>query len=296
MEWMSYTCQVAPLGGRRLTALAATFLLAVAVAVAVAGALAGPPKAGAATVPAVAIGVNASSITVSGALQSGAVNVVSTATGVKESGAVLVALKPGVSPERLLAFVGSNGGGELNNVSKFGSIMFDTEVGSGHPSEVQTFLAPGQYVALATQEQGPPRAHAVFSVSASNAPVALPAPRATVRSIDFAFRGPATLHVGELVRFENEGFLVHMDIAAPVRSRKAAKALVRAIRAGHEKQAFRLVSGAPTAFAGPLSAGAFQQEVITARPGWYVQLCFMDTEDGRSHTLLGMARVIKIAK
>jgi hypothetical protein len=290
MEWMSYTCQVARRGGRRLAALAVTFLLLVA------GVLAGPHEAGAAALPTVAIGVNASSITVSGSLQSGGVNVVSTATGVKESGAVLVALKPGVSAEQLVAFVGSKGGSELNNVSKFGSIMFDTEVGAGHPSEVQTFLAPGQYVALATQEQGPPRAHAVFSVSASNAPVALPAPQATVRSIDFAFRGPATLHVGELVRFENGGFLVHMDIAAPVKSRKAAKALVRAIRAGHEKQTFKLVSGAPITFAGPLSAGAFQQEVITARPGWYVQLCFMDTEDGRSHTLLGMARVIKIAK
>jgi hypothetical protein len=287
---MSYTCQVAPPGGRRLTALAVTFLLLVG------GALAAPHAARAAALPTVSIGVNASSITVSGALQSGAVNVVSTATGVKESGAVLVALKPGVSTEQLLAFVGSKGGSELNNVSKFGSIMFDTEVGSGHPSEVQTFLAPGQYVALATQEQGPPRAHAVFSVSASNAPVALPLPQATVRSIDFAFRGPTTLHVGELVRFENEGFLVHMDIAAPVKSRKAARALVRAIRLGHEKQTFKLVSGAPIAFTGPLSPGAFQQEVIAARPGWYVQLCFMDTEDGRSHTLLGMARIIRIAK
>jgi hypothetical protein len=136
----------------------------------------------------------------------------------------------------------------------------------------------------------------VFTVTASKAPVALPAPQATVRSVEFGFRGPATLKDGELVRFENEGFLVHMDIAAPVKSRKAAKALVRAIRAGHEKQTFKLVSGAPIAFAGPLSPGAFQQAVITARPGWYVQLCFMDTEDGRSHTLLGMARVIKIAK
>ena len=47
---------------------------------------------------------------------------------------------------------------------------------------------------------------------------------------------------------------------------------------------------------GPLSTGAFQQETITAKPGWYVQVCFMPTQDGRPHTRLGMERIIKIVK
>ena len=58
----------------------------------------------------------------------------------------------------------------------------------------------------------------------------------------------------------------------------------------------RIVSGQPVDFHGPLSQGAFQQEVITAKPGWYVQVCFMDTQDGREHTLLGMERIIKITR
>ena len=41
---------------------------------------------------------------------------------------------------------------------------------------------------------------------------------------------------------------------------------------------------------------AFQQETISAKPGWYVQACFMETQDGRSHTLLGMERIFKITK
>jgi hypothetical protein len=42
-------------------------------------------------------------------------------------------------------------------------------------------------------------------------------------------------------------------------------------------------------FAGPLSHEAFQQETITAKPGVYVEVCFMDTQDGCSHSQLGMS-------
>ncbi|MCW3069225.1 MAG: hypothetical protein JWL67_1850 [Solirubrobacterales bacterium] len=287
---MSYSSsQLVARRGRR-SALALTAVLAAV------GALTVVSQAGAAGLPTVTVSVTSSSISVSGALQSGGVNVVSTATGVKESGVVLVALKPGATPEELFAFIGSKGGQDLNNVSKYGSIVFSTEVAPSHPSEVQIALQPGQYVALATQEEGPPRARAVFSVSASKAPVALPAAQATVRAIDFAFKGPSVLKVGELVRFENEGFLVHMDIAIPVKNKKAATKLVKYLRTGNEKAAGRLSAGPPVEFTGAVSNGASQQEVITAKPGWYVQACFMDTQDRHSHTLLGMERVMKITK
>jgi hypothetical protein len=49
-------------------------------------------------------------------------------------------------------------------------------------------------------------------------------------------------------------------------------------------------------FTGPLSSGALQQETITAKPGIYVEVCFMETQDGRAHTQLGMERIIKITK
>jgi hypothetical protein len=49
-------------------------------------------------------------------------------------------------------------------------------------------------------------------------------------------------------------------------------------------------------FQGPVSSGAYQQETITAKPGIYVEACFMNTQDGHSHTVLGMERIIKIAK
>lgn len=49
-------------------------------------------------------------------------------------------------------------------------------------------------------------------------------------------------------------------------------------------------------FAVPLSTGAFQEETVTASPGWYVQVCFMDSQDGRVHTRLGMVRIIDVSR
>jgi hypothetical protein len=39
-----------------------------------------------------------------------------------------------------------------------------------------------------------------------------------------------------------------------------------------------------------------QQAVLTAKPGFHVEACFMNTEDGREHTQLGMERLIKVVK
>jgi hypothetical protein len=66
--------------------------------------------------------------------------------------------------------------------------------------------------------------------------------------------------------------------------------------ADRKKGLEKLAAGAPFQFAGPLSSAAYQQETITAKPGWYVQACFMEAQDGRDHTRLGMERIIKIVK
>jgi hypothetical protein len=248
------------------------------------------------TLPTLKVEIKGSTISVSGAEQSGAVNVVSTATGVKEAAVVLFRLKPGVTAADLYAFLATPGARDINNTSKFGSLVFDAEVPSGQTNETQTVLEPGEYVALDAPGEGPPSTHTSFTVTKAAAPAALPTPGATVRSIDFAFKGPVVLHDGELVQFENEGFVVHMDLAFPVKNKRQAKLLVKALLLGHEKLAQKLVAGPPVNFQGPVSTGGLQQSTITAAPGLYVEVCFMDTQDGRSHTKLGMERVIKIAK
>ncbi len=265
-------------------------------ALAAAACLAAVGSAQAATLPNLTLTITNSSITVAGATQSGAVNVVSTATGVKEAGVILVLLKPGATFEEAEAAI-QKAHGDTNVVNKYGSLVFDAEVTPGHSSETQTYLQPGNYVAVVPGEGGKgSKAHVLFRVSAAAAPVALPTPEATIRSIEFGFRGPSTLHDGELVRFENEGFLVHMDVAAPVKNMKAAKQVIKDLLAGKEKAIEKLIVGPPAGFAGPLSHEAFQQETITAKPGLYVEVCFMDTQDGRSHSQLGMERIIRIVK
>jgi hypothetical protein len=250
----------------------------------------------AATLPTLTLSLSASAITVGGTIQSGAVNVVSTDAGVKEGATILFQLKPGYTVAEVEAALKAGAGKEPNLASKYGSIVFDAEVNPGQTSEAQTILEPGQYVALGGTGEHGPTLKAPFVVTAAASPATLPTAQATIRSIEFGFKGPTTLHDGELVRFENEGFLVHMDVAFPAKSAKAAKQIDKDLLTGKEKGLEKLVSGAPFTLAGPLSHEAFQQETITAKPGWYVQACFMDTQDGRDHTRLGMERIFRIVK
>jgi hypothetical protein len=276
--------------GRALGVLAAGALLALACGPTLALSASGP------ALPSFSVTVTASSVAVTGTPQSGAVNVLSIASGIKEGSVILFRLNPGVSVAEVEAFLASKRTHDPNNTNKYGSIVFDAEAAPGHGSETQTLLQPGQYLALGSVGEGPPKFHTAFTVGAAASPAALPAPQATIRSIEFGFRGPATLHDGELVRFENEGFLVHMNVAFPVQNQKAAKQAIKLLLAGKEKPLHKLITGAPVGFAGPLSSGAFQQETINAKPGVYVEVCFMETQDKRDHTRLGMERMIKITK
>ncbi len=270
--------------------------LATGAALVLAASLAATSYAQSSTLPTLTLTLTKSSITVGGSTQSGAVNVVSTDSGVKEGATILFQLKPGYTVAEVEAVMKAGASKDPNKATKYGSIVFDAEVRPGKTSEAQTILEPGQYVALGSVGEHGPTIKAPFTVTAAKAPATLPAPEATVRSIEFGFRGPTTLHDGELVRFENEGFLVHMDIAFPAKSLRDAKLIVKGLLTGKEKGLEKLVSAEPFGFAGPLSHEAFQQETITAKPGWYVQACFMETQDGRDHTRLGMERIFKIVK
>ena len=269
---------------------AAIAVLALAILPALAG------SAGAAELPTLSVTLNTSSIVVGTPPAAGAVNVKSTATGLKEPTTVLLLLKPSVSFVEVTAYLATNEASkDPNTAEKYGTIVFDAE-DAGGKGEAQTSLAAGQY--LAFNAEGPKSSawHTTsFTVQPSSAPTPLPAAAAVEKAIDFNFRGPSILHVGELVGFENEGYVVHMNIAFPVRNHKAALKLVKALKKG-SKQAEKLIAGPPVTFEGPVSHGAYQQSVIAAKPGVYVQVCFMDTEDGRAHALLGMERIIRIVK
>ncbi len=261
-------------------------------------ALAAPGLASAAALPNLDLSVTSSSMTVSGATVSGAVNIVMTAAkGLKEPTPVLVRLNPGATEQQLESVLTTKGTSDPNYVNAVGSIVFDAVATPGGTTELQTELQPGNYVALNVEGEKPKTIpHSAFTVTPSAAPAVLPTPAATVKTIEFSFTGPSTLKVGELVRFENEGFLVHMDFAFPVKSRSAGRKALVDLKNGNQRALEPLAAGEPVAFFGPISTGGMQQGVITARPGWYVEACFMETQDGRDHTRLGMERLIHIVK
>ncbi|HUH81929.1 MAG TPA: hypothetical protein VLZ06_11445 [Solirubrobacteraceae bacterium] len=252
-----------------------------------------------ATLPNMSIAVTKTSATVTGAPTSaGAINVVVSDQGLKEGVAILFRLAPGKTVAEAEQFIKEKRAhNDPNNTVELGSIVFDAEAESGKTNEAQTNLQPGTYLVLIGGGEGEPALRGTFTVgAATGAALAPPAPQATERTIDFGFKGPKTLHDGELVRFENEGFVVHMDLAFPVKNMKTAHKAVKDLLASKEKAVGKLVTGPPVGFYGPLSHGAWMQETITAKPGIYVQVCFMETQDGRDHATLGMERIIKITK
>lgn len=273
-------------------------LAAVAGAVASTAALALTPAAsGASSMPTLHIALKGTKgITVSGSEVSGAVRVTSSFSGKAPTGPnansptwALVRLDPGVSLQTVVQAVNA-AGGDLNALDPYASLFAD----DGPPQAVMTELTPGNYVALNATGNGQP-GFATFAVTPSSSPAKLPAPGATETSIEFGFRGPSVLHNGEIVRAVNGGYLVHMDELFGVKSKADARKVIALLKAGKDNRAARYVTSEVN-LAGPLSPGGMQELVLDARAGYYVQACFMDTQDGRDHTLLGMERIIKIVK
>lgn len=247
----------------------------------------------ASSLPTLTLALTPKTVTVGGSMVSGAVNVVSTVTGEKSDGPLLILLKPGVTLAELDKGVGALGPkSPLDVIDPYGSIVFDGVATEGAPSTAETWLQPGTYIA---GENG--NGQAVFTVTQSAQPATLPAPGAEIDAIDFAFRGASTLHDGELVRFKNDGYLVHMFLFAQFKSVADATKAEALLPAGKANEAVKKYgTGLTGMFAGPLSHAELQQEVINETPGVYVIVCAMNAEDGREHYQLGMFRTITIVK
>jgi hypothetical protein len=277
-------------------------LIATAGALAVTGALVLAGGAGAAgsagSLPTLTIALTGTTgVSVSGSEVSGAVNVVSTFSGKAPSGPNsngptwgLVRLNPGVSIAQAAGVVQSHHG-DINALDPYGSLFADNA--AGVPTQV--VLTPGNYAALNITGNGNPGL-APFTVTQSSSPAALPAAAATQTAIEFNFKGPKVLHDGTMVRAQNGGYLVHMIIGIGVKNAATGRQVIALLRAGKDGKAQRLASHNFLALAGPISPGGMQQAVLHAKPGYYVEACFMDTQDGREHTAIGMERLIRVVK
>jgi hypothetical protein len=277
---------------RSASLLTAASVAVAASAFALTGASAGASSASASSaLPVVSITMNGKSISVGGSTVSGAVDVHSTTAGEQFGSPTLIHLNAGVTPTQVFASIGH--ANDPNGVQPFGAIVFNAGAPRGS-SDAQTVLPAGNYIALDTSKQNPPFPTTTFTVSQSSAPAALPAASATQSAIEFGFRGPTVLHNGTIVRAQDQGWLVHMIQLIGVRNPAAGRAAMELLRAGKDKAAGRFFTHAFAALADPFSHGAVQQLVLHTQPGWYVEACFMDTQDHREHTQLGMERLIRV--
>ena len=277
---------------KRLAAVTVTSVAVGAVALGLAGGASGTTS----SLPTLNIALTgAKGVSVSGSEVSGAVSVVTTFTGKAPRGSqpsvTIVRLNPGVTFQQAFQAVQSHKGDE-NALTPLGAVT----VAANAPSTLQTVLTPGNYAALNTTSNGAPGA-AQFTVAQSSSPAALPAAKATETAIEFGFSGPRVLHRGTIVRAQNHGFLVHMIDLIGVRSKAVVPRVMRLLRAGAPQKAFRpYLNGQFVSLLDPASPGALQQLVLHAKPGYYVEACFMDTQDRREHTQLRMERAVRVVK
>ncbi len=280
---------------RRLRATAT--VAAAALSMTAAGTLTAPSASAAAAsaLPTLTIAMDGHHIHVGGALVSGAHNLTATTSGEPEGDIGFIHLNGGVGYRKFWNYLRTHNVQDPNQVSAVGALLLGLSAPRG-TTHAQTRLPAGNYVAFDTYTDAGPLQwpHTTFHIAASSHPAPLPAPRATVHAIEFGFRTPATLHQHSLVRFENDGYLVHMVIGIRARNNTDAQKLVAALRRGDDGTAQRLATG----FAGfmePVSHGGLLQEQLDVAKGVWVLSCFMDTQDGREHTQIGMVKIIRVA-
>ena len=248
----------------------------------------------AAALPVMTFKMNGKSVSVGGTLKSGAVRILFTVKGEPQGGGpALVRVDNGISLAQFFA-VFAAAGQDQNNLYGIGQIVMSTQANPG-TSSVYVNLAPGTYVALDTSAPSKTPPFTVFHITKAAHPAALPKPGATITSIEFGFRGATVLHEGEMVRWANSGFLVHMIVGAQAPNLATAKKIAALLKAGKDNAAQALAIGF-YAWDGVLSHGQSFQSVISQPKGFWVIACFMDTQDGREHTTFGMERVIQIVK
>jgi hypothetical protein len=249
--------------------------------------------------PVMTMKMNGKSISVGGTLKSGGEKIVFTVTGNSElsSGAAptLVRLDPGVSYAQFFKVLATvNSSGDPNKLYGVAQIVMSAEADKG-TSSAQVYLQPGNYVGLDINAPTKMPPTATFAVTKATHPLALPKAAATISSIDFSFRGAAKVHDGELVRWQNDGYLVHMVAGVEAPNHATANKIAALLKAGKDNQAFALTIGG-FIWDNALSHGQWFQSVVSQKPGFWVLACFFSTEDGTEHTRLGMEKVIQIVK
>ena len=180
-----------------------------------------PRSTPAAALPVLTLKMTGKVIAVGGSLESGAVRVVSTVTDKAEAanGAAptLLRLDPGVTLRGVLQGVRQAGEQPQLRPQRPVRLCADRLLPPGQPWDElrrSSTSTPGNYVAIDLGTNGHAAQHHVHHRQVGAPGRAAQAGRRRSRRSSSASRSPAKLHDGELVKWANAGFLVHMIVGA----------------------------------------------------------------------------------
>lgn len=261
-----------------------------------------PAAASTTTLPTLQIRATKKAITISGPLHSGAVQYVATTSKAAPRGGgagaspAIFRLKDGVSYATLLANVDKAAAGPSapTPLNRYGSLLSDFEVSKGQVARVQSVLRPGRYLLIDVGDNRPSASNmARFTVRREAHPAALPHADATIRMVDYAYRGATSIRRGSLLRITSSGDEDHMAIAVRPAKGKTAAGIEKLLLAGKDRQAEKEAAGFAD-LADPVSPGSVNQARVTLARGTWVLVCFMRTAKGVAHTKLGMVSTLHV--
>lgn len=147
------------------------------------------------------------------------------------------------------------------------------------------------YVVIDTASENPRRWPLTsFTVGAATGTAVAPRPDATVRMVDFRFRGASTLPRSGTVQFQNRGRAPHFAIAFPLRRGADSDGAERAIRRNQESRFNRFVAGPPSEPQTLVTTRATNDnELRFDRPGRYLLVCFFN-----GHNQRGMYKTVRV--
>lgn len=117
-----------------------------------------------------------------------------------------------------------------------------------------------------------------------------PRPAASIRMVDYGFRGKGTLPRNGLIRVRNDGSAPHFALAFPLRPGTRQRQVARAFKGGSDRALGQIVAGAPVSVQGLISpASTNDNQIRFQRPGRYAFVCFFG-----EHNRLGMYRTFRV--
>jgi hypothetical protein len=271
------------------------FLIAGAAALVLGG---GAAAAGAQDAPpTVKVALSKTAVKLEGAeaLKAGPTRFEFTAANGKEQIGELLALAPGKTVDQLREAIAKGPAAVL----QLGSLEVGvTLAGKDTKRAVTATLKPGvTYAMMQVTADDPAKwVFTAFTVGQETGTAVAPKPDATVKLVDFGFKGSKRLPRKGVVRFENRGRAPHFVVAMPLRKGADPKAAVRAVIKNQEKRFESMAGGTASEPQGLITGGAVNDvELRFRKRGSYVLACFFSLgPNEKPHSARGMVRAVTV--